>query len=730
MASEFSTVLMGMEKEKIAREIKTKKELDNREIKREATLAKATQAQKKQKTLDTKRDAEIKKELSKYHKKDGTQRKNISKENQEIIDTLKSEKKSIELNAAVATENVAKLSIAEKATADYRSADVKSLETSKLALEEIKKRIEGQGGKAEENAEYNKESLKIKNREFDLRLKNAGSASAREEIEKERRAAVKKEGTLLQKISSGIMGIGANMKEKAAAVGKGLFAILKGTFFAGLLLAFAQFLQSPEFAQTIKSIEKVVLKLKGFYDAFFGPEGSFGKGVAALFGDESGLGKIVVGIIALTALWAGAKLVKFLAPLSKGIVRLLRGIGALGNQLPVVPKKRGRPRKLVPDLVKEGGSGKKAGKFGKFAKVGLKAAKFIPGLGLAVTAISGLFDGVSAGMKEAENKNSTKLSIFREASAGVLSGLTFGLIDQATISDKFKSVGTGISAAGDKISKDFGVLKDSVVGGFNKYLGPDAPWAKDFGESLKNFKLPTLDEIGTSVKNFGADMTKQFESLTGLEVPSFDEIGTKLSGFADDVKGKFTELTGITVPSFDEVQGKLSNLGTDLAAKFEGLTGINLGDKFESLKSMLPDIGNPLRSLADMFVKSDYKILGYDIGQKLGNIIKGMLPSEDGSALMGGEEMAKGGRVKPGQLYTINERGVETFVPDQPGQIISAERTKQMLKSGSGGGGSQSIIVNAPTSTNAPTNNSSTNVAASTFVEPDAMFRRNSTFAI
>ena len=49
MASEFSTVLMGMEKEKIAREIKTKKELDNREIKREATLAKATQAQKKQK---------------------------------------------------------------------------------------------------------------------------------------------------------------------------------------------------------------------------------------------------------------------------------------------------------------------------------------------------------------------------------------------------------------------------------------------------------------------------------------------------------------------------------------------------------------------------------------------------------------------------------------------------------------------------------------------------------
>ena len=730
---EFSSVLNGMEKERIARENKKEQALIQRENKRQADLSKAQAAQKKQSTTDASRQEAINKTLKQFLNKDGSQRKNVSKQNQEIIDTLNEEKNAIKLNATVQQNNIDRLKVVETAEKDYRSNDVKVIEESKLALEEMKKRIEGVGGKAEENADYNKESLKIQNREFDLRLKNAGSASAREEVEKERRAAIDKQGTFLQKIASGISGIGANMKDKALAVGKGLGAIIKGTLFAGLLLAFAAFLKSPAFGATIDFIFDLIKKLGTFYDAFFGPEGSFGKGIKTLFGDESGFGLIVAGVIGLTALWAGAKLVKFFAPLTKGIVKLLRGIGAIGNQLPVVPEKRsrGRPRKtpLVPDLGKDKAP-KTPSKLARFAKGGLKASKFIPGFGLLITAASGLYNGVTAGLEEANKKGSDKVDVMREATSGVLSGLTFGLVEQKTFSDAFKKTGEAFSTAGDKISQDFNLMKDSVVSGFNKYLGPEAQWSKDFQTTLQNFKLPTLDEIGTSIKNFSADASKKFTELTGLEVPSFDDIGTKLSGFADDVKGKFTELTGITVPSFDEIQGKLTNLGTNLANKFEGLTGINLGDKFESVKSMLPNIGNPLRSLADMFVKSDYKILGYDIGKKLGGIINGMLPKDDGSVLMGGEEMAKGGRVTPGQLYTINERGVETFVPDQPGQIISAERTNMMLKSGGGGKTTSAPIVIASTNTNAPVNHNSTNVASNTFVEPDPIFRRNTQFAI
>lgn len=695
---EFSSVLNGMEKERIARENKKEQALIQRENKRQADLSKAETGQKKQSTADASRQEAINKTLKQFLNKDGSQRKNVSKQNQEIIDTLNEEKNVIKLNATVQQNNIDRLKVVETAEKDYRSNDVKVIEESKLALEEMKKRIEGLGGKAEENADYNKESLKIQNREFDLRLKNAGSASAREEVEKERRAAIDKQGTFLQKIASGIGGILGGMKEKALSAGKGLMSILKGTLFAGLLIAFAMFLKSPAFGTMIDFIFDTIKKLDTFYDAFFGPEGSFGKGIKTLFGDDSGFGLIVAGVIGLTALWAGAKLIKFFAPLTKGIVRLLRGIGAIGNQLPVVPNKRGpgRPRKtpLVPDLGKD----KAPSKLARFAKGGLKASKFIPGFGLLITAASGLYDGVTAGLEEANKKGSDKVDVMRAATSGVLSGLTLGLVEQKTFSDAFKKTGEAFSTAGDKISKDFGVLKDSVVGGFNKYLGPEAQWSKDFQTTLQNFKLPT-----------------------------FDEIGTKLSGFADDVKGKFTELTGVKVPSFDEIQGKLTNLGTNLANKFEGLTGINLGDKFESVKSMLPNIGNPLKTLADMFIKSD--ILPFNLGPKLGNIIKDMLPKA-GEELMGGEEMARGGRVKAGMLYTINEKGVETFVPDQPGQIINAERTNMMLKSGGGGKTTSAPIVIASTNTNAPVNHNSTNVAANTFVVPDPMFRRNTEFAI
>ena len=82
-------------------------------------------------------------------------------------------------------------------------------------------------------------------------------------------------------------------------------------------------------------------------------------------------------------------------------------------------------------------------------------------------------------------------------------------------------------------------------------------------------------------------------------------------------------------------------------------------------------------------------------------------------------------------LYTINERGVETFVPDQPGQIINASKTKQIMDSGSmNKGSSQPIIVNAPQTQNAAVSNNSTTVTSTSIVEPDPMFRRNTQFAI
>ena len=102
-----------------------------------------------------------------------------------------------------------------------------------------------------------------------------------------------------------------------------------------------------------------------------------------------------------------------LSILSKGIVKLLTGIGGIGDKLPDAT--------MGKDVGKSPKDGKPS-KLGKLAKVGVKAAKFIPGFGLAVTAISGIFDGVSAGLKEAEKEGD--VVALKEILREVVSGFT------------------------------------------------------------------------------------------------------------------------------------------------------------------------------------------------------------------------------------------------------------------------------------------------------------------
>ena len=83
------------------------------------------------------------------------------------------------------------------------------------------------------------------------------------------------------------------------------------------------------------------------------------------------------------------------------------------------------------------------------------------------------------------------------------------------------------------------------------------------------------------------------------------------------------------------------------------------------------------------------------------------------------------------ELFTVGEKGVELFKPRQPGEVISSEKTKQIMDSGSmNKGSSQPIIVNAPQTQNAAVSNNSTTVTSTSIVEPDPMFRRNTQFAI
>ena len=105
------------------------------------------------------------------------------------------------------------------------------------------------------------------------------------------------------------------------------------------------------------------------------------------------------------------------------------------------------------------GLGKLAGGVGRVA---LGAAKFAGPVGAVLTAGMAAFDGVSAGITEFKESGSLGSAV-KEGFAGAVSGLTFGLVDQETISG-------GMSKIGEKGKEIFKSVTDSIFGGI-KSLG-------------------------------------------------------------------------------------------------------------------------------------------------------------------------------------------------------------------------------------------------------------------
>ena len=271
------------------------------------------------------------------------------------------------------------------------------------------------------------------------------------------------------------------------------------------------------------------------------------------------------------------------------------------------PDKRFKANKVVTPPVKPP---VKAGSTLKnMAKLGLKGAKFLPVVGLAVTAISGLWDGFTAGMKEAENENSTGLTIAREATAGVLSGLTFGLIDQETISSKMTGIADGITGVASSVknkitdiaasaTEKFTEAKDSAIAlGLsvkNKMVDIGVSASEKFNEAKES-----AIALGLSVKNkitdIGASASEKFteakdsaialglsvkDKITSIPIPTFAEASESLYNFSTG----FASAIGIPVPTFDDAKASLTAMGTSLTAGFTSLFGDEDGSfSFESV---------------------------------------------------------------------------------------------------------------------------------------------------
>ena len=370
---------------------------------------------------------------------------------------------------------------------------------------------------------------------------------AQEEIEKEKLAGEAKDRSLLQKIAGGIGGILGNMKDKALAAGKGLMSILKGTLFAGLFILLAKFFHSPMFGQVVDFLTETILPglitvgkffmalgtrfIEAFsniqveFDKVFGPNKTLSErfdGFLGLFKEGGIIAAGLAGIVLLlkpsllfSALKLGIKAFKAaLALVGVGVsdqaadLKKSKTRGGKGGKKGLLSK----AANLIPKDV-----GSKAANLGKGL---LKGAKFLPGIGLAVTGIMGVFDGVSAGFKE-YNAGGDAGDVAREAAAGVVSGLTFGLVSQETISGAFTTIG-------DKFKTGFNKMKEDTLAGVDK-----------------------LKDLGVSAK-------EKLKDVAGGLKEKFDNVSEKVGGFFGDIKGKFSELTA-KLPSIKDVGSKIGN---------------------------------------------------------------------------------------------------------------------------------------------------------------------------
>ena len=469
----------------------------------------------------------------------------------------------------------------------------RAIEIQKDALELQKAEIEAAGGVATDNKEYRIGQLTVRKEELALRKQGAQGKAAREEIKTEEKqlrddrfSEFLGPGSILAKGFKGLKNKLGNLTGPA----KGILSTL-GTVAA--LAALAAFLQSDTWKKLKDKIIPALAKiLKGFVESISDFIGKFADFIVdpswatftSMFTGKSS--KFILGLIAITALLNPLKSLKLLRLAAKGLiggVKLFsKGISAItrritGKKVTTGPLSRG---------VSKGAKGVAKASRGlirgvaPLAKIGLRGlatgAKFIPGIGLAVTAAMGIFDGMTAGIEE--YKKSGKIGKAVEAGiAGAASGLTFGLVSQETFQKGIDGIKAGATKA-------WNIYKGAWVG---IYTG-----IKTFMKDPKGTLLAVKDKITTSVSDAAGKISDKFTEITGVELPSFADVKASLSTIGKDLTTKLSPLKNLTFPkeiSFSGIKDALTTNATAINDSFKNITGIDV-------KATLGNIGAGLKT--------------------------------------------------------------------------------------------------------------------------------------
>ena len=292
---------------------------------------------------------------------------------------------------------------------------------------------------------------------------------------------------------------------------------------------FTTFLEDPSFAN--------------FTEIFTGESGGFLKNLAIITALLNPLKSLALLRLGVTGLIGGVKM------FSRGLNKVSSKIGggpvnAKGQRL--VKNKAGR-------LVVAPGQ-KGAGKFAKaipktaflksLGKGILAGSKFIPGVGLAITAAVGIYDGLTAGIKE--YKESGELGKSVEAGlAGAASGLTFGLVSQETFQKGIDGIKTGLNDAWNATTSAYDSIKTGLVAFYNDpkgtFLAAKAAITKSVSETatkLKGKVEVSKEHVESEVENF----ENKTRTLLDLAERDLKEAQKELEQMAKDIANELEKI--------------------------------------------------------------------------------------------------------------------------------------------------------------------------------------------
>ena len=670
----------------------TKQMKENRIIEQEAAKQAHTieLAQMEAAVVNAKHDRKVLedelKELNSGSKKDQEQMDKMLAKQDEVIDASKKEADAFkgELEVAKETRNtmleMRNLTEEQVQTEKEQIAEIEDMKNAQKAYKESYEKTEG--AKATDSKTFNKINLDIAQKELNMRKASAKrdgiSKSGQEEIDKEQKRINSDRGTVFGKMANGIMSMKENIGKILGTAGKGL---LGGAIF----LAIGAFLQSEYFQKIVNFIfDTLIPKLKEFYDAFFGPEGGIIKGFKTLFGDDSGIGSIVLGIGAVLLLFVGFKI----AGLILAVTSMFGGFGKLRKGL--------------------------GGLLGKGGRL-LGATKMLKGLGGKLKGfMSGITGFASKGLDMVKNAGSKLMNSAKNMAKGAL--------DLAK-----KGIGAIKGGASVVASKVGGAAK-SLFSGAKNLLGMGAKTAS------AGAKVGASAIKGTA-KSTASSALKVFKAFPRLGmaaklVPGLGAIIGAGQGLAI--------LMDKSMSKNDKIKAFGGLLGQGLGAAGFGALGAAVGT------AVFPGIGTIGGGLLGGVLGA---FAGESMGRKAASFLLGEETEEEKSAKflegkksMSGGPPASSGSTKSLQTKPIKTAKFETVKSKSTSSIMSKGQTASSGSTESDmdviktvpvndNKDTAPIIVNAPQNNNAVTN-SNTSTTNSGFVEPDPMFRRNSQYAI